>query len=181
LLSASLFVSCAQEGPIGPRGPQGPQGPSGPQGPAGQSADVISINYAADASHWYDVGVPGEDGYFLALDLEVPEITQDIVDFGLVLVYYRIDNQSPWIALPYTNISYTPDYVEKLDVIYNLGFVGLQSQATDRQANAYEGTFRVIVASAIPISKTEMDYHDYDAVSIWLGLEDAPQFTRTIQ
>ncbi|MEM7370911.1 MAG: collagen-like protein [Bacteroidota bacterium] len=167
-----LMSSC-----VGPRGPQGPAGQDGFDGRDGAdgNANVISINYAADPSHWYDVGAPGEDGYFMALDLDVPEITQDIVSNGLVLVYYRADTQDPWTALPYTIIAHNPDYIEKLDFIYDLAFVGLQSQASDRNATAYEGIIRVIVASAVPVGKMEVDYSNYDEVATYLGIYENDQ------
>ncbi|MEM7656554.1 MAG: hypothetical protein AAF399_10530 [Bacteroidota bacterium] len=180
LLGIAFLSSCSVDGPQGPRGPQGPQGPPGATGADG-NANVISINYAADAGHWYDVGTPGVEGYFLALDLEVPEITADIVEFGLVLVYYRADDQSPWTALPFTKISHNPEYIEKLDMIYDQAFVGMQSQGSDMEATAYEGTFRVIVASAVPVGKTEIDYSDYETAAIWLDLASAPSIDRSAE
>ena len=170
----AVFLSSCFRGPQGPIGPQGQDGLNGRDGLDG-NANVISINYAADPSHWYDVGTPGEDDYFMALDLDVPEITQDIVDNGLVLVYYRADTQDPWTALPYTIVSHNPDYIEKLDFIYDLGFVGMQSQASDRNATAYEGIFRVIVATAIPVGKMEVDYSNYHEVSTLLGIYENDQ------
>lgn len=168
-LAGALMSSCTTvEGPPGPPGPPGRDG----------NAEVYSINYIVEDENWYDVGVQGEDDYFLAADLDVPEITQDIVDDGLVLVYYRVDNQSPWIALPYTFISHNPQYVEKLDFIYDLAYVGLQSQATDRNATPYAGTFRVIVASAIPINKRAVNYQNYDEVADWLQLDKVTPMTR---
>lgn len=155
-------------------GPQGPQGPPGQDG----NANVISINYQATSENWYDVGNPGEDDYFLALDLDVPEITSDIVNSGLVLVYYRPDSDSPWFALPYTVISHNPEYMEKLDFIYDLGFVGMQSKATDRNASAWEGTFRVIVASAVPVGKKALNIADYEETASVLGVSEDHQIYR---
>ncbi len=164
----------------GPQGPQGPQGPPGFNGRDG-NANVWSINYAALDSDWYDVGVSGEDGYFLALDLNVPEIDSDILNNGLVLVYYREQESSPWTALPYTFISHNPEYIEKLDFIYDLSFVGMQSQASDRQATPYAGTFRVIVAAGIPVGKAEIDWTDYELVQEYLDLENVVQTHRRVE
>lgn len=174
-LIALAFSSC-----IGPRGPQGPQGNDGLDGLDG-NANVWSINYLALASDWYDVGVPGENGYYLALDFDVPEIDNIIVNSGVVMVYYRETDSSPWTALPYTFISHDFDYIEKLDFIYDLSFVGIQSQASDREATAYAGTYRVIVADAVPIGKTDIDWTDYDVVSEYLGLDDVEQQIRDIK
>ncbi|MEL7530684.1 MAG: hypothetical protein AAFN10_05220 [Bacteroidota bacterium] len=159
---------------VGPRGPEGIPGRDGQDG----NANVISINYEAIAADWYDVGTPGTDDYFLALDLDVPEITSSIVESGLVMVYYRPDTQSPWIALPYTYISHNPSFVEKLDFIYDLNFVGIQSQATDKGAAAYEGFFRMIIASAIPVGKMEVDINNYEAMAEFYGITEDMQVYR---
>ncbi|MCB0855852.1 MAG: hypothetical protein KDD63_26705, partial [Bacteroidetes bacterium] len=91
----------------------------------------------------------------------------------------RIDDKSPWIALPYTLISHDPAYVEKLDFIYDVGFVGFQSQATDKNATPYEGIFKIIVASAFPVNKMEVDYTNYEEVAAWLGIsEDQAEFRK---
>jgi hypothetical protein len=90
-------------GQTGATGPAGPQGPQGPAGPAGQN------------------GAPGQNGQdgnanvqnFLLLNksvtltgltrLSIPAITQDVVDQGLVLVYFRVTGSgNVYYALPYS-------------------------------------------------------------------------------
>lgn len=174
ILSSFTLTSCiVDQGPIGPPGRDGLDGRDG-------NAEVFSINYLAEESDWYDEGIPGEDGYFIALDLEVPEIDQDIVDNGVVLVYYRETPDNAWTALPYTYISHNPDYIEKLDMIYALEFVGIQSMASDRSANPYTGTFRVIVAPGIGLGKSSLDLTNYKAVAKQLGITEEMQDFRSI-
>ena len=160
---SSIFFSC--------------QGPEGPQGLDG-NANVISINYLILASDWQEVGKPGEVGFLLAVDLDVPEITQDIVDHGLVLAYYRATDSDPWTALPFTRISHDPPFSEKFDFIYDRSFVGLTSMATDRGGTPYEGTVRLIVAEAIPVGKTSIDYANYEEVAAYLDLSNIKQLYR---
>jgi hypothetical protein len=163
-----LMTSC-----VGPRGPQGPPGQDGRDG----NANVFSINYEVLIEDWYDVGTPGTDEFFLAVDLDVPEITSDIVENGVVLVYYRADLNSPWLFLPYTFISHKDGYVEKLDFIYDLQFVGLQSMATDKNASAWEGFFRVVIADGWPAGKVEVDKSSYQDVANFLQItEEMQQF-----
>lgn len=174
LLSATVMLSLFLTS-CGVEGPEGPQGVPGRDG----NANVISINYIAEEVDWYEVGTAGEDDFFMALDLEVPEINNDIMLDGLVLAYYRPDDQSAWIALPYTLISHNPSYVEKIDFIYDLGFVGLQSKATDKNASAYAGIFKIIVASAVPVGKkAAVDYSSYEAVAEWLNISETQTITR---
>ncbi|MEM6801763.1 MAG: hypothetical protein AAF696_10205 [Bacteroidota bacterium] len=174
LAAALIFPACVvDEGPIGPPGRDGRDG----------NAEVFSINYLAEESDWYDVGLPGDAGYYIALDLDVPEIDQDIVDNGVVLVYYRETPTNAWTALPYTFISHDPEYIEKLDMIYALEFVGIQSMASDRSAVPYTGTFRVIVAPGIGLGKSatgKMDISDYESVAKQLGITEDMQSFRSI-
>lgn len=153
------------------------EGVPGPPGRDG-NANVFSINYAVDESDWVDVGVEGEAGFFKAVDLGVPEITDDINETGLVLAYYRANSTEPWIALPFTRISHDPEYVESFDFIYDIGFVGLQSKATDLSANSYAGTVRIIIAEAIPLGKVAIDLTSYEQVAQALNLTEADQISR---
>ncbi len=160
------FVAC--EGPVGPIGPPGPPGFDGEDG----IADVFSINYTIVADDWEDVGTPGEAGFFRVLDLTVAEITQDIEDNGLVLVYYRALDDDPWTFLPLTFISHDPAFTEEFDFVYETGFVTLLSSATDADGTAYDGTIRVIVAPGIPTTKTSINFKNYEEVKEILGLKD---------
>ena len=155
----------------GPQGPPGPPGIDGRDGVDG-NANVSSIKYSILADDWVEVGTPGENNFYLLLDLTVPEITEDINESGLVLAYFRANDQDPWTALPFTFISHDPEYTETFDFTYEIGFVTLFSKATDRGAQAFEGTVRLIVAEGIPIGKTEIDYTNFEEVAAAFGLKE---------
>ncbi|GAB4426906.1 MAG: hypothetical protein OHK0039_45030 [Bacteroidia bacterium] len=166
---------------VGPRGPQGPAGQDGRDGQNGRDGNynVFSIRYEVFASDWIARGVEGQPGYYAELEISVPEITQKINDDGLVLVYYQRNTNDPWILLPYTFISSDePPFTEVLDFIYGVGFVNFKSQADDYGATAYEGIFRVLVADAIPVGKTTIDFHNFDEVARLLDLDHAQEFYR---
>lgn len=98
-----LALSCsAEDGAVGPEGPQGVQGAQGPQGEQGEKGD------------------PGEDGTgtetgVISVVLEnqtlspglnefdVPELTQDIFDNGVVYAYVTADPEI-WFALPFSEL-----------------------------------------------------------------------------
>ncbi|MEN0054327.1 MAG: hypothetical protein AAGC65_11690 [Mucilaginibacter sp.] len=99
--------SQGQTGPTGPQGPAGPEGPTGPQGPAGPQGPQ---------------GPAGEDGaniqsYLLVnqtvtltgfTKFNIPAITQDIVDSGVILVYFRTTGSTTgYFALPYSEAGRT--------------------------------------------------------------------------
>ncbi|MEM6631957.1 MAG: hypothetical protein AAF694_19930 [Bacteroidota bacterium] len=164
-LLALAFAAC--EGPIGPQGPPGFDGFDGLDG-----VQASSIQYEVIASDWQDIGQPGEDGFFRALDLSVPEITQNIEESGLVLAYYRALDEDPWTFLPLTFVSHNPDFTEVFDFVYETGFVTLLSSSTDRDGTPYEGTVRIIVAPGVPVTKTAINYHNYEEVKEIFGLKD---------
>jgi len=172
--TALMVFSMSCEGPQGPIGPVGPPGVPGPPGPPGSggAAEVFSINYSIIADDWIDEGQPGDAEFFRFIDLSVPEITDDIVNSGLVLAYYRVDGQSPWNFLPYTVINHDPEFVQVFDFTYDPGFVTLFVKATDRDGDRFEGDVRVIVAEGIPITKKEIDYSNYEEVKNLFGLAD---------
>ena len=162
---ALAFAAC--EGPIGPAGPPGFDGLDGLDG-----VQASSIQYEVLASDWEDVGTPGENGFFRALDISVPEITQTIEESGLVLVYYRLLDENPWIFLPQTFVSHDPAFTEVFDFVYETGFVTLLSSSTDRDATPHEGTVRIIIAPGVPVTKTAINYHNYEEVKEIFGLKD---------
>lgn len=96
-LVAFLSVSCSPEdgetGPAGPQGPQGEQGAQGPQGeegPQGEQGDPGTANVIY--SDWFesefdnDIIATGS-----SFNVSVPDLTQEIIDQGVVLVFGRND------------------------------------------------------------------------------------------
>jgi hypothetical protein len=97
LFLISCLVACKKDEVVGPQGPQGPSGATGPQG----NANIITIIDTSDASWWTSFGSNNTNWKAL---IDVPQITQGIVDSGVVLVYqYSITANSNygWVLLPY--------------------------------------------------------------------------------
>lgn len=98
----ALFTAC--EGPTGPAGPQGPAGadgatgPAGPQGPTG-NANVISGDTLIVDADWEagtrqldlgtSTGVTAFGKVARYLEIDVPEITADVVSAGVVMVWFE--------------------------------------------------------------------------------------------
>jgi len=78
---ALLTLSC--EGPVGPEGPPGPQGQRGARGepgPLGLKVTTYTLNVAAlDWEPNYDIG-------WDLTRVEMPEITRDVIEFGVVMM-----------------------------------------------------------------------------------------------
>ncbi|MCX6305892.1 MAG: hypothetical protein NT040_13090 [Bacteroidetes bacterium] len=75
-ISAFVFAGCNKEGPVGPQGPQGP---------AGQNATVYYSEWFSPTS-WSG----GSGDWFFAAT--APDLTQDIVEGGVVLAYAWLAN-----------------------------------------------------------------------------------------
>jgi len=77
------------EGTIGEQGPQGPAGDTGPIGDPG-TIDSVNVFYSdwVDPDNWIDSA-----GSRYAT-IPSPEITQEVIDKGLVIVYYKYQKGS---------------------------------------------------------------------------------------
>src|ERR1035438_4088573 len=75
-----VLLGCVKQGPAGATGPQGPQGPQGPTGQGGATGDTGTANVIY--SEWNNT-FSGSSA-----DWAIPQITQNIADSGVVLVYF---------------------------------------------------------------------------------------------
>ena len=94
LATLMLGVGCADDGAQGPAGPAGPVGPAGPTGATG-APNVIYGSWFKPAA--YDVATVYSVTNFTHT-VEVPEITEEIINSGVVLVYAKLHgyNTSLW-------------------------------------------------------------------------------------
>ncbi len=85
---------------------RGLQGPPGPPGPAGYDGvtNVQAFEYEVEPSAWLENGLPGDADYGFYAPASFPEITNDVLDQGVVLGYLLDgDAQVPMPALFYNN------------------------------------------------------------------------------
>ncbi|MCO6465398.1 MAG: collagen-like protein [Bradyrhizobiaceae bacterium] len=86
----ALSLSCT-----GPAGPQGPAGQDGKNGSSGEKGHNYTLIYD-------DVRIETDErGYGLQV-LDIPEISQRVLDSGVVVCEYRSPQPSTWITLPFT-------------------------------------------------------------------------------
>jgi hypothetical protein len=126
-----------QTGATGPAGPQGPQGPAGQNGQNGQDGQDGSANVENFLLLNKSVTLTG------LTRLSIPAITQDVVDKGLVLVYFRVTGSgSGYYALPYSEAD------RSLSVSnFGVGYVDIKANFT---ASGLD--FRVVVIKGTSIS-----------------------------
>lgn len=144
LLLTLSFIACK-------KGDKGDPGPAGANG----NANVIGTNTVTlYSSNWgYD---PNNDYYYAQLN--VPSITQDVVDRGLVMLYFQ-ENTGVWAAMPIT---------------FNNGVsLGFYITLNTIQIDLYKATFpnsvmvfrAVVVPASARQANPNIDWFDYQQVS----------------
>lgn len=113
-----ITLSCSEEGPAGPAGPAGPTGATGATGALGATgatgptgtANVVYGEWYTPAA--YDVTTVFGMKKFTNT-VAVPEITQELLDNGVVLVYGKLLGYNPsiWPAGQVSQLPITLTYV----------------------------------------------------------------------
>jgi hypothetical protein len=142
-------VACTKEGPQGPPGPQGSQGQPGPAGPAGGTGATGTANviysdwFEFTASEWADTTLPLTPNRVRRAIKLAPGITQNVINQGMILSYFRLSPTEGVIPMPFlfnSNGSYH---------FYNLFDVGKVIYAlVNRSGNAsgsFNAQFRYII------------------------------------
>lgn len=172
VVAAIALVAC--EGDTGPTGPQGPagsdgaEGPAGPVGPEGPEGPPGTANVIY--SDWLPRPVVSDttvDGTNLTIaHLEAPELSQEILDDGTVLVYMRFSS-GVW-QLPYT--SHAGGAPNTLDFIAQVEDIILTRFRHDNGSVTIGTTvdFRyVLIPGGVPAG---MDVVDYSAVKAYFAI-----------
>lgn len=189
-----LTVSCTKEGPQGPQGVQGnagPQGATGAPGPAG-TANVIYSNWLSFQQSQRDTIV---DATNLKVNhLAAQDLTQNIIDRGVILVYWRY--LSTVNQLPYTSDAgagtgpgktSTISYIPKPNVIYitrythdntaSIGFGSIQFRyvlipgGTAASRSAGETEKRVIINNKI-YTESQLKALSFSDISVLLRIPE---------
>jgi hypothetical protein len=123
-------------GPTGPPGPAGPQGPSGPQGPPGATTVLVTLDYGfalrANGS--------GDQSW------SVPQVTQSVIDNGVVIGYIQLGSAGSWTTLPHVFVNGTSSHTMLLT--FRLGSVTLEARdvpAPAPGAITYAGKLRLAI------------------------------------
>ena len=184
------------EGPEGPEGPQGPEGPEGPQGPPGEDgnanvgAAVVELSNAdwGVGSYVYRHGPNANTSRpARVVELEVPAITQEIYDLGMVHVYLKVPealvgDPTAWAPLPYQYLAFGSAYHFNYAFTFNVGTLKLYYfHTTNTEGSAppsptnvtlADMTFKYVITGARAIESMAtagVDPLDHDAVMRFLG------------
>lgn len=181
LVSAVMFISCTgEDGAIGPAGAKGDTGAKGDKGDAG-TANVIY-------SPWLSFpAITVNTATVKAFTFDAPQITQEVIDKGTILVYGKPASGTTIQPLPY--VSY---WVENGSVVgmidnsinfepqkftFSRVFMGDIKTVPIRFANSTSSFFDkiryVIIPGGVPTGRqAAVDYNNYEAVKKYYNLAD---------
>ena len=159
------------QGIQGVQGVQGEQGPKGDKGDPGQPGNANVQSQVFEVTSWSVIGTSGNPGVHTAAQITYSAITQEIVDKGLVMVYYQ-SSTNTWQSLPFTRFATTFRYT--VDYDYTVGKVTLRRYDDDFLPASLPGSYKVIAASAEGRIRAEgegIDFYSYMEVAEFFGLE----------
>ena len=162
LLAMVVMASC--------RGPQGPQGPQG-------NANVASSTVTIHSNDWY-----WDNNTSWRVDIDYRAITEDITDYGAVLVYMESGTNN-WRQVPLTFYYSAVDSQTGQEGFYSSSIEvasydeGVSIFWTENDFfNGYrpdEHRFKIVViAVSLYESRSDVDYSNYEAVMKAFQLED---------
>lgn len=167
LIPIFLLFSCiGEKGDPGPRGDQGPVGQpgvAGPQGPVG-TANVIY-------SDWFTSGFwLGTFGswYF---DRSAPQVTQTILDRGVVLAYAKLVglNSNIVLPLPVTGLSGSTYWNFFINGPGSIRFI---TDFTGTPSNVNQFRYVIIPGGISGGRSATVNYANYDEVKAYYNLPD---------
>lgn len=184
-----VLLSCStNDGEQGIPGPQGEQGIPGPQGEQGQQGEQGPPGQPGEDGQDGTDGQDGQDGNanvtsYLFTDqtlttgfnnpFEIPAITQEIMDHGVVLGYMRETGDYGWYGLPFnTGTNYIHIYtistgLLKLNSSFSISKLDLRFIVIEGK-NGSSGKANTIRDE---LKEADVDISDYYQVATYLGLE----------
>jgi hypothetical protein len=158
----ALFSACGEKGETGDPGPMGPPG----------NANVYSFYYSVNYTSWSVYGAPGTPNHSLYFDKYIPEITQEIIDYGMVVAYIWDVDINAWVALPYT---YTFAGTQEYYKFYTTaGIAGIDISLSTLQTPIPQTSIDVkvvAVAGYVRQQNPDLDWSNYEMVKERLNLE----------
>ena len=184
LFAAILFQSCkglpgtnGAQGNTGAQGPQGVQGASGTSGTNGKdgNANVVGRALTIQPSEWKKYTYPDNTYEYKAV-VPIPEITQTVLDRGLVMVYRGNSSGKSWTAMPFNTAfqSGNTTYVYNFDFVHAFGAITFWEAISsgDTPAPTAASYYKVVVLTPQGrIANPGVNYKNYAEVAKAFDLE----------
>ena len=175
VMALALFAaSCEKEGPAGPAGEQGEQGEKGDKGDKGEAGDQGETGTAnVIYSDWLDVTYAlNNDSTAYISSITAPSLVDSILTAGQVKLYMNWGSAAaPEISpLPYFDGDFIINPTYALQEIFLVANVNA-STFTDNGVKRLQYRY-VLVPGGTEASRASVDWNDYNAVKVHLGLKD---------
>lgn len=166
IISAAVLTlaGCAKDGETGPAGKDGANGLNG-------NANVQHFSFSINPGDWSTYGTPGNTGHGLYYERNIPEITQDIIDNGLVKTYILTGGYQ--IALP--TIIYTPSYQIQYFDASSVGTLEIDLLLSNLATPTVSGSFSfkcIIIDGTVRAMNPDIDWNNYNQVKSRLNIAD---------
>jgi hypothetical protein len=143
LASTATFTGCTKD-----------DGPNG-------NANLEHFTYTVQANQWYTYGVLGQPGFQYYRQFDVPEVTQDVMDNGAVMVYIKQDD----LFYPLPAITDNDGWVNTIQFNVYPGMVEVFVEDTDFQTeNPGTMTFKIVIFDQLKSLPNSLDIKDYNQV-----------------
>lgn len=76
----------------------------------GGNADIRTVDFTVQNADWVEYGTPGEEGYGFAVDLKFSEITNNVIQNGMVTLYMKRGDS--WTSVPFNYFYRSGDQVD---------------------------------------------------------------------
>ncbi|WP_109301933.1 hypothetical protein [Aquimarina sp. AU474] len=180
LVFSFIIINTSCEGEDGRDGAIGPQGIDG-------NANVIVSDWFTPDSNAYETTVTSQAFFFLEVDITAPEITQEILDNAVVLVYARLnaysdtvwpDNQVGLMPITIMSGANSITQIDTWAAKISLGNIKIhvtnQEQDYTYQIDDLDpSSFRyVIIPPTNKISKLNIDFSNYENIKEKYAIKD---------
>ncbi|MBN1144326.1 MAG: collagen-like protein [Bacteroidales bacterium] len=161
MLALALLIGCeGDEGPAGPKGDKGDQGDQGTQGVQGETgtANVIYSDWITPLEgSWRDTTIMGSP---LKINhLNVPLLTQAILDQGVIICYSKSPDGKNIMNLPYDiNSGAVAVTVNFRPFLQRIIFYNAKQDGTGGLAMSDDLSWRyVLIPGGVPATKSTVD------------------------
>lgn len=151
-------------GPQGDKGDRGPQGPAGPRGATGPQGPAGSVNVIY--SDW--LNMPRDSSRFTII---APQLTQAIVDQGVVAVYTKVYKGGVAGSLLGTyKLPCTSPHGQNIEFVIARGY--LQVSARGATMSAIDHQFRYVLIPGSVAATMGLNWQDYRSVKAAFSIVD---------
>jgi hypothetical protein len=162
LASLATITGCVKDGLNGRDGRDGVDGKDG----LGGNVNIENSTFTIQANQWYTRGVFQQQGFQYYCLIDVPRITQDVMENGAVMIYVQQSD----LFYPLPAITNNNGYVNTIQNNVYSGTVEIFVEDTDFQTeNPGIMTFKIVIFDQLSSLPKDLDIKDYKQVVAYLN------------